>query len=339
MMPLISIIVPVYNVEKYLNECVMSLVNQTYKKIQILLIDDGSTDRSGDLCDELDKKYDNIHTYHKKNSGLGFTRNYGLKRSNGDYVTFVDSDDYLSKYAIQDLVDGLEEGRNDTVIGGFTKVTDKGQSLYIEAYQEKRIKKEKIYNIVFGKMLGSSPNKHDILKPAVWNTLYSMNIIKKYSLSFVSERELISEDIVWDSDYYKYSKSVKIITSVGYYYRFNPVSLSHTYMSNRFEKSIYFFQYMKKKLKGTSLDTDVKLRLIKNLFINVRACFAQDAELSFVKIYSNIKRICNSSILQRSIGRYPINKLGVKQKGFILMVKYKLVFCLALLVKLKIIHE
>ncbi|MDY2639947.1 MAG: glycosyltransferase family A protein, partial [Ligilactobacillus salivarius] len=94
MLPLVSIIVPVYNVEKYLIECLNSLVNQTYSNIEILLIDDGSKDSSGEICDDFAAKYKNVYSYHKKNSGLGLTRNYGMSLIKGEYVTFVDSDDY-----------------------------------------------------------------------------------------------------------------------------------------------------------------------------------------------------------------------------------------------------
>ena len=127
MLPLVSIIVPVYNVEKYLRECLNSLVTQTYPNLEILLIDDGSKDSSGKICDEYAHAHKNFYAYHKKNTGLGLTRNYGLNLIKGDYVTFVDSDDYLDKNAISHLIAGLNDGKSDTVIGGFTKITDSGK--------------------------------------------------------------------------------------------------------------------------------------------------------------------------------------------------------------------
>lgn len=94
---LISIIVPVYNVEKYLKKCVDSIVNQTYKNIEVLLIDDGSTDNSGKLCDDIGKSDRRISVYHKENGGLSSARNYGIDRAKGEYIGFVDSDDYVDK--------------------------------------------------------------------------------------------------------------------------------------------------------------------------------------------------------------------------------------------------
>lgn len=333
MTPLVSVIVPVYNVEKYLQQCVESLLNQTYSKIEILLIDDGSKDNSGQICDIFAERYKKVMTLHKQNSGLGLTRNYGLKRINGDYVTFVDSDDYLQQDVIQNLVDGLEDGKNDTVIGGFTKVTDAGKKLYIESYPEEVINQGKVYSHLFNRMLGSSPCGHDSLKPSVWNALYSVDLIRKYDLQFVSERKLISEDIVWDSEYYRYSQSVKVINSSNYYYRFNPDSLSQKYKSDKFQKCVYFFKYMVNKLSESEIAEDARLRQTRNLFVAVRSCCSQGSNRSFSQVYQSIKEICANQTLQSAINQYPINKLGIKQRIFIILVKKQWVGILTVLSK------
>lgn len=109
MEPLISVIVPVYNVEEYLNKCVDSIINQTYKNIEILLIDDGSTDTSGAICDDYSQRYDNVKTYHKKNGGLSSARNFGIERASGEYLGFVDSDDYIHKEMYERLYSLIKE--------------------------------------------------------------------------------------------------------------------------------------------------------------------------------------------------------------------------------------
>lgn len=334
MTPLVSIIVPVYNVEKYLKQCVDSLINQTYQKIEILLIDDGSKDSSGKICDEFAREYSEITTYHKKNSGLGLTRNYGLDRLNGDYVTFVDSDDYLEKDAIKKLVMGLDNDQNDTVIGGFTKVTDSGKVLYTESYAEEIVNQGEVYSNLFVRMLGSSPSEHDFLKPSVWNTLYSVEIIREHKLYFVSERELISEDFVWNSDYYQYSKNVKIISSASYYYRCNPNSLTQVYKKDRFARSIAFYQYMIKKTSKTSVSEEAYLRLTKSLFIYVKMCFTQGLDRPFGQIKKEIAGICSDQILQKAISSYPVDKLGIKQRFFVMMIAHKKSTFLTCLAKL-----
>ena len=95
--PLISVIVPVYNVEKYLEKCVVSLIQQTYKNIEIILVNDGSTDESGIMCEKLAQEDDRIKVFHKKNGGLSDARNYGVERATGDYIGFVDIDYYVNE--------------------------------------------------------------------------------------------------------------------------------------------------------------------------------------------------------------------------------------------------
>ena len=106
---LISIIVPVYNVDKYLNRCINSILKQTYSNLEILLIDDGSTDNSGAICDKYASEFDNIRVYHKKNGGISSARNYGLDKisNNTKYIAFVDSDDFLHPQMYEILYDDL----------------------------------------------------------------------------------------------------------------------------------------------------------------------------------------------------------------------------------------
>ena len=247
--PFVSIVVPVYNVEKFLNQCIDSIINQEYKNFEIILVDDGSTDNSGVICDKYAQKYDWIHVFHKKNSGLGLTRNYGIQHANGKYIMFVDSDDFLGATSLKKLVLPLNEKKYDTVIGGFTRVNDAGKISLRKEYNSTSFFNEKVKNEVMEKMLGNSPRKNDSIKMSVWNNLYSLKLIKQNHLRFVSERKYISEDIVWDLDYFQYSKSVKIISSAEYYYRFNPNSLSHKYWPNKFELYGIVYSYLLNKVK------------------------------------------------------------------------------------------
>ena len=106
---LISIIVPVYNVEKYLRKCIESIINQTYENLEIILIDDGSTDESGEICDEVKNKDKRIIVIHKKNGGLSDARNVGIDNANGKYITFIDSDDYVEKNYIELLYNTISQ--------------------------------------------------------------------------------------------------------------------------------------------------------------------------------------------------------------------------------------
>lgn len=123
-MNVVSVIVPVYNVEKYLNRCIESLINQTYKNIEVLLIDDGSTDTSGLICNEFAEIDKRIKVFHKKNGGLSDARNFGIKKAMGKYLTFVDSDDYVDKLYIEILLKEILKKNADIAISNYKCVYD-----------------------------------------------------------------------------------------------------------------------------------------------------------------------------------------------------------------------
>ena len=132
MMPKVTVVVPVFNVEKYLHQCIESLLNQTYRNLEIILVDDGSTDNSGVICDQYRQKDQRIKVIHKCNQGLGFARNSGMKETTSDYITFMDSDDYADEDMIEELMRPIIDENADTVIGGFKKVNDEKKILFID---------------------------------------------------------------------------------------------------------------------------------------------------------------------------------------------------------------
>ena len=125
--PLVSVIVPVYNVEKYLEECCDSILNQTYKNLEIILIDDGSDDNSPKICDSYKEKDSRVKVIHQKNSGVSSARNNGIKNSCGDFIIFADSDDKLEKNMCEKAVEALSQN-TDAVFFGY-KRTDKNMSV------------------------------------------------------------------------------------------------------------------------------------------------------------------------------------------------------------------
>lgn len=117
-MKLISIIVPIYNTDKYLEKCINSILNQTYTNIEIILVDDGSTDKSGEICDKYEKNDNRIKVIHKKNGGSSDAKNVGIKISRGEYIGFIDSDDYVEKEMYEFLYNNLDENNCDISISG-----------------------------------------------------------------------------------------------------------------------------------------------------------------------------------------------------------------------------
>ena len=126
----ISVVIPIYNVEKYLEQCIQSVINQTYKNIEIILVDDGSTDSSGNICDRFEKEDNRIIFFHQSNKGLSDARNKGLKHAKGEYISFLDSDDYICENMLETLYGCLESTECDMAICGIEYIDADGEKLY-----------------------------------------------------------------------------------------------------------------------------------------------------------------------------------------------------------------
>lgn len=168
MSELISVIIPVYNVEKYVLKCVSSVIEQTYKNLEIILIDDGSTDLSGVLCDQLSENDDRIKVIHKKNGGLSDARNAGLDIATGEYIGFVDSDDYIFPEMYEYLLSLIQENKSDIAI--CEKIE------FGENDMPQRIKVQPSCKILNREQAVDALADDQVLRSHVWNRLYSARL-------------------------------------------------------------------------------------------------------------------------------------------------------------------
>lgn len=319
----VSVVIPVYNVEKYLKKCIDSVLGQSYKNFEIILVDDESTDNSGKICDEYSSKYQFIKTIHKKNGGLGLARNTGMNVAQGEYITFVDSDDIVEKNMIESLMKPIIEQGADTVIGGFKRIDTENNILSEEKYANEMVIGSDIYNKTFIKMLGSSPRGQDSLKMSVWNVMYSKKIILENHLLFVSERKLVSEDIVWNFSYFKFSQKLCVIASTEYRYRKTPGSLTKKYDYDYFNKIKVLYNYLEKKVFEEDLGEEALIRLQKQFFINLRSSILNEkvSGKSRNNVIKGISAITRDELVLRIISEYPIRKMGIKQQIFLRLIK------------------
>ncbi len=318
---MVSIVVPVYNVEKYLRQCVNSLINQTYKDIEIILVDDGSKDGSGKICDEYAEKYDFIRVIHKENAGLGMARNTGMEAAKGDYVDFMDSDDYLKPNTVEMLVKALTESGADTCLGGYCRFLDGGDFTYSytpgqNCYSAKEF---------FPRQMGSLPEKKDAFRPSVTNALLDMSIIREHNLRFKSEREYIAEDLYFDIDYYLYSNKVCTADTDGYCYRVTEGSLTQKYNPQRFEKVVFLYKNVFRKLNENGWGDESILRAKRQFFVYLRMCLHQEniklSGKTKKQAKENIRKMCGDEFTRSCIENYPVSKMGLPQRVFIFLVK------------------
>ena len=210
----ISIIVPVYKVEKYLDECVTSIVNQTYKNMEIILINDGSPDNSGNMCDEWAKKDERIVVVHKKNGGLSDARNAGLKIAQGDYIGFVDSDDYIETSFYQRLINALESF-NCSMAEGRLILYKNGD------YKNKENPFEADRKIIYGEHIDTD-ELNEFFGESFCNKLFKKEVLDNFTFP-VDE---IYEDARTNYKLYLVEKNIAAVPNAHYYYRLDGDSIT-----------------------------------------------------------------------------------------------------------------
>lgn len=337
----VSIVVPVYNVEKYLNRCIDSLLLQSYENYEIILVNDGSTDNSGFICEEYAKKYSNVKVVHKKNEGLGFARNTGIDNAIGDYIVFIDSDDFAEKELVEDLYKAVKEVNADICIGGYNRVDLDDKLISTHSYDKNIFIGKEVFNLLMPRMIGSLPDKKDSISVSSCNVLYSKEIIDKYNIRFVSERELISEDLIFNLSYLNHAKKAVTIEKSNYNYRINYGSLTTRYLPERFNKVKELYYKEVEILNDIGIYDKCDLRLMRQFFIYLKMCLAQEKQnINNKKIKllnKKVRDICNDKLVIEVVNSYPINKLGIQQKIFLYLIKYKLILLISLFIKIKII--
>ena len=228
--PKISIIIPVYNVEKYLDRCIDSIINQSLKDIEIILVDDGSPDNCPQLCDEWAKKDSRIKVIHKENAGLGMARNTGMQHATGEYIAFIDSDDYVELDMYAKLLEKAELHNADIVYCGHKQGLKDGTYIDRRDFDRETIfdDKESIEELSVNYFY---PTKGRIMTMSVWHSIYKKEIIKT---EFYSEREVVSEDLHFQISAILNSKKIVYIPDCLYHYCYNGESLSHTFKITKF---------------------------------------------------------------------------------------------------------
>lgn len=190
-MVFISVIVPVFNRKKYIRRCIDSILEQTFSDYEVIIVDDGSCDGTEKVCDEYAKRYDNIKVIHQKNGGVSKARNEGLKAAKGQYVTFIDSDDYIPRDYLQKTWEACDKyGQKMIYCNSFIVDTESGSEYY-------RHKNNKEYSVVENNVL---PVFEAALFNTVINKVYSMSMIKKYVIRFPENLNL-GEDVIFNLCY------------------------------------------------------------------------------------------------------------------------------------------
>ena len=313
-MELISVIVPVYKVEKYLLRCVNSIRNQTYSNLEIILVDDGSPDGCPQFCDVFAQEDQRIKVIHKKNGGLGFARNSGLDVATGTYVVFVDSDDWISATHIEHLYRAAQEHKADVVVGSYTRAFASGEfAERSHALETRCYTGEEVRSRILLRLLGADQDfPRDVqLEPSCWGNIYRMDLIRTYNLRFISEKVAVSEDIYFSADVYYRATRVALLNEVGYYYYENMSSISKSFDIGIFERTLRFYEILKSQVLEYDLGNEAILRLERTFLMKVRIAvrLAVISDLSRKEKRRIVRGILSHPVVQSVLNKYPIGAL------------------------------
>ena len=294
-----------------------SLLSQTLKNIEIILVDDGSLDNCPSMCDEYAKRDHRVKVVHKKNEGLGYARNSGIGIATGEYIAFVDSDDYVELNMYQKLYSLATDTKADVVYCTYQRFDNNGNTWKTTSNTKKILyqKEDDIRGLMLD-IIANPPNAKDDLSIVCSSccALYRNDIIKKYELRFKSERVLISEDRLFNMDYLLHSSSAIAIPDVFYNYRVNLSSLSRTVRPDRIDKNYFFYQYLLEILNANNFGEEGYLRATR-LFIGYsRSSIRQyvHSSLSKKEKMQWLKEVVNHDYWKEIAYSYPYWQLPLK---------------------------
>ena len=317
----ISVIIPVYKVEPYIRQCLDSVVNQTYTNLEIIIIDDGSPDNCGDICDEYAENDARIKVIHKENGGLAAARNDGIKLATGNWISFVDSDDWLELNMYEKVVNKAKNSNADITLFSLYRETQKGAER-VHAFSTDFVSSDKsfIYQLqllIFDKQYNPICGVKEWRQAAPWDKFFKTSMIKKNNLTF-PEHLKIKEDMIFNMNIFHYAKSVAFIDLPLYHFRANPMSITKRYTPNKvdLEKNVYdeFMLLGQKYNLSKEYYEALNVAMIYNVVELGKQCFFHDEQKK--SLLQNLKYAKNTlneepfySVF-REVDRKKLGKIG-----------------------------
>ena len=309
MNPKVSIIIPIYNTEKYLRQCVDAVLRQTLQDIEVILVDDASPDNCPRICDEYARKDSRVKVIHKPNEGQGFARNSGLKLASGDFVAFLDSDDFVDADTCRFLYEKADSANYDAVFYKFVNFREGQNPSSSFAETDEVFTREKLPALALDMMASKPEEKPDRrIECSACTAFYRRSVIVDNHLAFHSERELVSEDMIFNIDFLSHAENAAFNPSVMYFYRMNPNSTSHALRFDKFEKFKKMYDFI---LANYSKLPEIKERADR-LMIGYTRNYLLDilsSSTSFAEKKRLFRQISADSIWSKLAEEYPYRQL------------------------------
>lgn len=322
---LVSIIVPIFKVEEYLHKCIESIIGQTYKNIEIILVDDGSPDSCPGICDEYAQKDERIKVLHKRNEGLVKARQDGLGIATGDYIQFVDGDDWIDVEFTAKMLDYIEKYNLDIVMCGYYLCSEEyveGSSYFAEGFYGRN----EIVTQIFPKMICTDRYFEFGIVPMVWNKLYRKELLLK-RLPDVNPQISFGEDAACFYPLMLDINSIFIIKEPLYFYRQNNNSMTRAFGNNQTENTIALIKYLNAVMLGNDSLKDIfQNQVDRYLFITTEGNLVNTARAGFghvfLKRWRQMYQFVKETKLREAVKRQNMQEIPIKSRILIEMTAY-----------------
>lgn len=332
MVPTFSVIIPVYNAQQHIKRCMESIIDQSYTDLEIILINDGSTDNSGEICDDYAQKDKRVKVIHKENGGVSSARNAGLEIATGDYISFIDPDDWIDRNMYETLFSHISDANIDVLrFNAYRKDEIINELPFDGVYTN-----EDLENKVLLPMIGAEAFGGMFILGVLWLHIYKREIIEKYHIRF-NTRLRRCEDRLFTLTFTIHAKSMKFIKDVLYHYEVYDESLSNKYDPYRWEQELIYLNELKEeyyKYKPKTFITEANRRIqseyVLRSITSINNEFFSRNNSSFFSKYKNTKTIVNNPIVKTAIKNTQKNPMGLKGWLTINMIKHRHPFMLSI---------
>lgn len=302
----LTVIIPVFNTDKYLERCLESVINQSYKNLEIIIINDGSTDNSHSIIDRYCGNNNITYIPLKKNCGLGNARNIGLDNATGEYVAFVDSDDWVDSNFYYTLIKYIEKYSLDIAVAGIINEYDDRKAF---TYRYKYPFNNQITGKFALNLLIKSTNQDIYITPIVNNKVYKRDIIEHYNLRFLNDN--YNEDDIFSFQLFNVIQSVGVIKDTYYHYYQRATSITGQFKQKHIDDLIFAYKYLINELKYDKFDKNVLSFFDRNLSFVFDLLFKSDFSVNDIKKYLTyaLKRINELYSTEEIIQNIDINRI------------------------------
>lgn len=327
-----SIIIPIYNMEQHLERCLNSIVNQTYSDLEIILINDGSTDMSASICDTIAKKDQRIIVIHQPNSGVSSARNRGLEQASGDYISFIDPDDWVEATMYETLAFHFNNKEIDILrFNAYRKGEILNPLPFEGEYSGEKLEEEIMLPLIGAKEFGGM-----FILGVLWLHVYKRRLIDQYAIRFNKQLRRC-EDRLFTLTSALHAKNILFINDVLYHYEVYDESLSNKYDLLRWQQELTYLEELQKEYTACKeqyfideANERIRSEYLLRAVTSINNEFFSNNTNSFSKRYRNIKAIINHPKTRDAVKLTPRNKMGLKGKLTLGMIEYKLSLLLSL---------